>query len=155
MRHEASPKCSPTMCATWSISQMLQSPKCSTYHVRGMKPSYATWLIRTWHEKKCVVKPPKTFRLPCVTWFSIASLLQNIVSFIGLFCKRDLQFDRSYWPKPPHMNSYGVALVSRIDQIAGLFCKRALWKRQYSAKETYNFIDPTDHSHPIRDMIHS
>ena len=26
------------------------------------------------------------------------SLLQNIVSFIGLFCKRDLYFDRSYWP---------------------------------------------------------
>jgi len=30
--------------------------------------------------------------------------------------------------------------VSRIDQIVGLFCKRALYKRRYSAKETYNFI---------------
>jgi len=28
--------------------------------------------------------------------------LQNIVSFIGLFCKRDLYFDRSYQPKPAH-----------------------------------------------------
>ena len=45
--------------------------------------------------------------------------------------------------------SYGVALVSRIDKIIGLFCKRALQKRQYSAKQTYNFIDPTDRSHPI------
>jgi len=44
---------------------------------------------------------------------------------------------------------YGVALVSRIDKIIGLFCKRALQKRQYSAKETYNFIDPTDRNHPI------
>jgi len=44
---------------------------------------------------------------------------------------------------------YGVALVSRIDKIIGLFCKRALQKRQYSAKETYNFIDPTHRSHPI------
>ena len=44
---------------------------------------------------------------------------------------------------------YGVALVSRIDQIIGLFCKRGLEKRRYSAKETYNFIDPTDRSHPI------
>jgi len=44
---------------------------------------------------------------------------------------------------------YGVALVSWIDGIIGLFCKRALWKRQYSAKETYNFIDPTKRSHPI------
>jgi len=44
---------------------------------------------------------------------------------------------------------YGVASVSRIDKIVGLFCKRALQKRQYSAKETYNFIDSTDRSHPI------
>jgi len=43
---------------------------------------------------------------------------------------------------------YGVALVSRIDKIIGLFCKRALSKRRYSAKETYNFI-ATDRSHPI------
>ena len=31
----------------------------------------------------------------------------------------------------------------------GRFCKRALSKRRYSAKETYNFIDPTDHSHHV------
>jgi len=30
------------------------------------------------------------------------SLLQSIVSFIGLFCKKDLWFYRSYQPKPPH-----------------------------------------------------
>jgi len=44
---------------------------------------------------------------------------------------------------------YGVALVSRIDTIIGLFCKRDLQKRQYSAKETYNLIDLTNRSHPI------
>jgi len=42
-----------------------------------------------------------------------------------------------------------VASVSRIDKIVGLFYKRALEKRRYSAKETYNLIDPTDRSHPI------
>ena len=47
---------------------------------------------------------------------------------------------------------YGVASVSRIDKITGLFCKRALLKRRYSAKETYNLIDPTDRSHPISDF---
>ena len=41
---------------------------------------------------------------------------------------------------------YGVATISKI---IALFCKRDLQKRQYSAKETYNFIDPTDRSHPI------
>jgi len=48
---------------------------------------------------------------------------------------------------------YGVATVSRIDKITGLFCNGALYKRRYSAKETYNFIDPTDRSHPIADPI--
>jgi len=48
-----------------------------------------------------------------------------------------------------HVNAYGVDLVSRIDKIIGLFCNRALLKRQYSGKETYNLIDPTNRSHPI------
>jgi len=43
-------------------------------------------------------------------------------------------------------------MVSRIDKIIGLFCKRALQKRLYSAKETYNFIDPTNRIHPIRGL---
>ena len=46
-------------------------------------------------------------------------------------------------------HSYGVATLSRIDKMIGLFCKRALYKRRYSAKETCHFIDPTDRSHPI------
>ena len=33
-----------------------------------------------------------------------------------------------------------------VDKTIGLFCKRAIEKRRYSAKETYNLIDP---SHPI------
>jgi len=52
-------------------------------------------------------------------------------------------------------SQYGVAIVSRIDNIIGLFCKRDLKKRQYSAKETYNFIDPTDRSHPILWFTHT
>jgi len=31
----------------------------------------------------------------------------------------------------------------------GLFCKRALQKRLYSAKETYDFKESTNRSHPI------
>ena len=44
---------------------------------------------------------------------------------------------------------YGVATTSRLLMITGLFCKRALRNRRYSAKETYNFKEPTDRSHPI------
>jgi len=47
------------------------------------------------------------------------------------------------------LTCYGVALVSRINKIIGLFCKRALQKSQYSAKDAYNFIDPINCSHPI------
>jgi len=44
---------------------------------------------------------------------------------------------------------HGVASVSRIDKMIGLFCKRALSKKRYSGKETYDLINPTDRSHPI------
>ena len=44
---------------------------------------------------------------------------------------------------------YGVALVCRIDEGLGLFCKRALYKTQHSTKEISNFIDPTNRRHPI------
>ena len=47
----------------------------------------------------------------------------------------------SYW--------YGVASISRLLKIIRLFCKRALWNRRYSAKETYNFKEPTNRSHPL------
>jgi len=42
-----------------------------------------------------------------------------------------------------------VASSSRLLKIIGLFCKRALLNRRYSAKETYSFKEPTNHSHPI------
>jgi len=46
-------------------------------------------------------------------------------------------------------SSYGVVTISRLLKIIGLFCKRALQKGRYSAKETYNFKEPTNRSHPI------
>ena len=47
------------------------------------------------------------------------------------------------------VDHYGVASTSRLLKIIGLFCKRALCKRGYSAKETYNFKEPTNRSHPM------
>ena len=41
-------------------------------------------------------------------------------------------------------------MISRLLEIIRLFfCKRALQKRLYSAKETYTFKEPTNRSHPI------
>ena len=48
---------------------------------------------------------------------------------------------------------YGVATIRRLLKIIGLFCKRALYKRLYSAKETYNVKEPTNGSHPISTNI--
>jgi len=44
---------------------------------------------------------------------------------------------------------YTVATISKLLKIIGLFCKRALSKRKYSAKKTYDFEEPTTCSHPI------
>ena len=44
---------------------------------------------------------------------------------------------------------YGEPTLSRLLKIIGLFCKRALKKRLYSAKETCNFKEPIHRSHPI------
>ena len=51
-----------------------------------------------------------------------------------------------------HTDYHGVATISRLLKITGLFCKRALEKRLYSAKETYNFNEPTNRSHPIAQL---
>ena len=43
---------------------------------------------------------------------------------------------------------YGVATISRLLKMIGLFCKRALHRRLYSAKETHDFKEPGNRSHP-------
>ena len=53
-----------------------------------------------------------------------------------------------YFLSSAHCNTI-FATISRLHNIIGLFCKRALQKRRYSAKETYNVETPTHHSHTI------
>jgi len=67
-----------------------------------------------------------------------------------LVCPRDPAMC-SEWKYHQQLNfsAYGVATISRLLKIIGLFCKRALQKRRYSTKETYNLNEPTNRSHPI------
>ena len=44
---------------------------------------------------------------------------------------------------------YGVATVSNIDEIIGLFCRLESLLQGSCSKETYDLIDPTNRSHPI------
>ena len=46
--------------------------------------------------------------------------------------------------------SYGVASTSRLLKIIGLFCRIESLLYGSFAKETYNFKEPTNRSHPIR-----
>jgi len=43
---------------------------------------------------------------------------------------------------------YGVAMIIRLLKMIGLICKWALENRRYSAKETYNFKEPTNRRYP-------
>jgi len=44
---------------------------------------------------------------------------------------------------------YGAATISRLLKIIGLFCRISCLLQGSFAKETYNFEEPTNHSHPI------
>jgi len=47
----------------------------------------------------------------------------------------------------------GVATIRRLLNIIGLFCKRALYKGRYSAKETYDFEELIAQSVALFDII--
>ena len=53
------------------------------------------------------------------------------------------------------MLRYGVATVSRIDSIIGLFCRISSLLQGSFAKETYDLIDPTNQSHSISSQFES
>jgi len=46
-------------------------------------------------------------------------------------------------------HNYGVATISRLLKIIGVFCNRSSLLQGSFAKETYNFKEPTNRSHPI------
>ena len=50
------------------------------------------------------------------------------------------------------LNYDGVATIRRLLEITGLFCKTALTKILYFAKETYAFKGPNNRSHTIYEM---
>jgi len=49
---------------------------------------------------------------------------------------------------------YGVATISRLLKIIGLFCRILSLVYGSFAKETYNFKEPTNRSHPIYTYMH-
>jgi len=74
-------------------------------------------------------------------------LFSKIGSFGRLFFFGRLKASLTTFCDMRHV--YWVASTTRLLKIIGLFCKRALQKRRYSAKETYNLKEPPNRSHPI------
>jgi len=68
-------------------------------------------------------------------------------SLMWLVHKRHDSFTYATWRT--HMRNTTYYLFTSGVKMIGLFCKRDLSKRRYSAKETYNFKGLTNHSHPI------
>ena len=52
-------------------------------------------------------------------------------------------------PKLIQLLSYGVATISRLLKMIGLFCRISSLLQGSFAKETYHFKEPTNRSHPI------
>jgi len=53
------------------------------------------------------------------------------------------------------LHSYGMATISRLLKMIGLFCRTSSLLLVSFAKETYNFQEPTSHSHPIVTLLRS
>jgi len=88
----------------------------------------------------CCARSSARFASTCLT-----CLFSNMCVYMYILSVCCLRWQLSHMS----MIRYGVATIGRLLKMIGLFCQRALEKRRYSAKETYNFKEPTNHSHPI------
>jgi len=78
------------------------------------------------------------------SFFLLAQTVQNLcflIVYIYIYTHHALM--------STHTQSYGVATINRINKTIGLFCRIASLLWGSFAKETYNFIDPTNISYPI------
>jgi len=65
-------------------------------------------------------------------------------------CTRKLDASKEHAPLNAFLYDwYGVATISRLLKILGLFCRISSFLQGSFAKETYNFKAPTHRSHPI------
>jgi len=115
-----------------------------SYHTSHMNESYHTWMSHITYEY-----------VMCLEWMCNTGSYERVISHESYEWVTS-HMNESYHVWMRHVfqgEQYGVATNSRLLKITSLFHKRALWKRRYSAKETYTFKEPTNHSHPISSHV--
>jgi len=129
-------------------------------HTHGLRWSETMY---TWHASFMCDMPHASFMcdMPhsCVNWLSICDINHsNTHTYTYTHTACDDRNERYMWHGAftcdmPH-SCVHIKLTMRkcmgwLRLVGSLFCKRALQKRKYSVKETYNFKEPTTCSHPI------
>ena len=119
-------------------------------HVTHLKCAhlYRTWLIYIpmSHTTNMILTHPYRYELGASSYLCATSHIWTWLIYMGI--------GSSTYVRVCAGCRYGVATISRLLKIMFLFCKRALWKRRYSAKETYKLKESTDRSHPISPVTH-
>jgi len=107
----------------------------------ALKSSYMVNLKLRWHLRIF-------FELTFDNFFLTTCVANTVSQKSGVLTFENL-FWAAVWPfLSDHVCDYGVATISRLLKIIGLFCKRALQKIPIFSKDTYNLKEPTNHSHP-------
>ena len=116
--------------------------------------TYASWYYMTMNERIWM----SHFASRTTLWGVMCEYEVTLLIYICvmMYCVTWLCMSEYEWVMSHNLNTnesihtcYGIPQWHSwgMPKIIGLFCKRALQKRRYSAKETCNIIDPTNSSH--------
>ena len=105
-------------CVTWLINVWHDSFICDITH------SCVTWLIYVWHDSSLGIKEPYVMNVwrVCVCAHARIHVCYECVKGVCVCARARTPFTHS-WHTRYQTVWYGVATVSRIDKIIGLFCR--------------------------------
>ena len=130
-------------CLCWSLRRLVPANDAGMYSCMYLCMNVCMYAYMYAIASACIRLSDCACKCLCMYAFALLRVSPQVCIYafmnVGLSCGE--YFCVWYW--------YRVSTISRLLKIIGLFCKRALEKRLYSAKETYNFKEPTNHSQPI------